>query len=83
MNVISFTVNWHLIFVYSVYNVIFYWSPQDHIAHNCNVITLTRNAEVTFNLEKCLFFSKTIDYLEHFISHRRLKIASHTTITIT
>lgn len=53
-----------------------------HIAHVREGLTLLNNAEVTLNLQKCRFFSETVDNHGHIIPQRCLKIASYTTDAI-
>lgn len=52
------------------------------LVHVCKVLMFLRNARVTIKVEKCQFFTKTIEFLEHVIRPRLLEIAWNTTNTI-
>lgn len=57
--------------------VIFYKTPGKHVHHTWKVLTLLNNDEGNSKLKKCLFFTKIIDHLRHFIRPRRLEIELH------
>lgn len=59
--------------------VIFYKKLKKHVAHVKQVLMLLQKARVKLLLEKCRFFSDTIDYLRSIIRPCSLEGASHTT----
>lgn len=83
MDVISSAVKYNCAPVYVDDVVMFSKSLKKHIAHIRNVLTPSCGAIVSLLLEKCRLFAETVDYPEHFIRSRRLKIASLTMDIIT
>lgn len=57
--------------------VILHW-PRDCIIHLKRVSSLLQNAEVTFKLKKCNFFTRKVYYVDHVTRPRSPDVATHT-----
>lgn len=57
-------------------------TPEEHISHVRQVITLLDNAGATLKLKRCKFFTDTIDNFGRIMCPRQSKFASHTTSVI-
>lgn len=82
MEVTSETVNSQFALGYLHDVVIFFKTPERHIRHIREVLTLLMTPGVTLELKNCQLFTETIDYLGHSIRPRRLEIASHRTYAL-
>lgn len=82
MNVILLSVKWKSALVYLDNTDVFSKTVWEHITYLRQVLTLLRDANVTVKFRKCPFFAKNINYLDHVIRRRRLKIAKTTTKAI-
>lgn len=63
-------------------SIIFSRTPDEHIEHDCTVLSLLQRAGATLNLNECNFFTNKIDYLGNAVHRGRLELASHTTVSI-
>lgn len=52
-------------------------SPKEHIKHVRQVLTVLHNAGFPVKLNKCKFFSNTINYLGHGILPAQLAVSQH------
>lgn len=83
MDIIHATVKWQFALAYLENIVIFSETPEEHIHHTQEILTLLKNAEVTLKLRKCQVFTEIIDCLGNVIRPRRIEIASYTKDAIT
>lgn len=58
--------------------VVLYCILAEHINHIAHVQLLFREEETILNLQKCSFFTETLDYLGQNICARRFETTSHT-----
>lgn len=82
MSVILSTFKLRIALVYLNDIVMFWKNLEKHLKHVRHILTLPRDAGATLKLDKCRFFTDTIDYLGRVILPRRLEIASQTTNVI-
>lgn len=73
---------WQYALIYINEIFVFSRSKNEHIVQVCQVFDLLRDTELALKLKKCSFLSNTIDYLDHDIRLRRLKVALQTTDAI-
>ena len=78
MDVILSSVRWQFALVYLDDVIIFSRSVEEHFAHVRTVLSLLQKAGVTLRIDKCCFFSATVDYLGHVIHPRRLAVSKRT-----
>lgn len=78
MDVILASVKWRFALVYLDAIFIFSKTPEKHIDHVEEVLTLLQGAGVALNLKTCFFFTDFINYLRHVLRRIRLDIANHT-----
>lgn len=72
------SIKWQFALVYLDDIFIFSKVPEKHVNHFKHMLTLPQRAGVTSKLEKCSFFTDTINYLGHVIRPRRLMIDADT-----
>ena len=48
--------------------IIFSKTPQEHLSHICMVFEKLKSANLSMKKNKCIFFSKEIQYLGHILS---------------
>lgn len=70
--------NWQFSLTYLFDIVIFLHTPDEHMDHARQFLTLLYEAAVTMNLKKCELFKSFIDYLGHFIHPGRLEFPTLT-----
>lgn len=75
MNFILSPVKWQYVLANLSDIVVFLQVRSEYIQQVLQVLNQLKNAEVTLNLEKCSFFTNTIDYLGLAIRPRRLEIS--------
>lgn len=62
--------------------LIFFKSVEVHTKHVEEVLQLLRDGSVSLKLQKCFFFRKSVDYLDHVLLRRRLAVAKKSTLEI-
>lgn len=67
MEVLPTKVKWHFDLDHLDNILLFQQTPDEHIQHVCQVLTLLNNADVTLNLKKCEFLTNCINYFGHVI----------------
>ena len=73
---------WKSCLVYLDDIIIFSKSREEHIQHVEEVLRVLRDAGLSLKLEKCQFFTDTVDYLGHVIRPGVLEVAEKNTATI-
>lgn len=82
MDVILSSNKWKIAIFYLDYMDTFGKTPQQHINHVQNVLSLLHNASAAFKLKKCNYLTDIIEYLDTLTHQWRLELASHTTEAI-
>lgn len=82
MDVILSSVKCLLALMYLNDIVVFWKTVKQHLNPLRRVLALLRNSGVTLNLQKRLFFDKTINYLGHVTQRERLEMVETTTRAI-
>lgn len=67
-------VKWQFAWFYLGDIMFFWWTPDEHIEHIHQVLTLLNDARVTRDLKKCEFTTNRIDYLGHAIHPGRSEV---------
>ncbi|CAN8063812.1 unnamed protein product [Agarophyton chilense] len=76
LDIILSKVKWTSALVY-IHDVIIYSrSVEEHFAHVRTVLTLLAEAGVTLKLRKCVFFTRTVEYMGHIIGPVTLEVES-------
>lgn len=83
MDVILSTAKWQFVFVYVDDIAIFRRTVEEQLYHIRIILKLGLRAGVSLKLEECPFFEDLIDYLDHVIQPRRLKISAKAMNAIT
>ena len=78
MDVILASVNWKYALVYLDDIVIFSNTFEEHLQHFRSVLQLLQTAGVSLRLDKCTFFTKSINYLGHVVRPGKLAAAMDT-----
>lgn len=79
MDVLLTKVEWYFNLDYLDGIEIFCRTPDDHVEHVQQILTLLNATGVTVNLRKCDFFTNGIDYLGDVIPPGLLKVLARTT----
>ena len=58
---------WQYCLVYIEDTIIFSKSPDEHLEHLDNVISLLDEAGLSLKLKKCFFMKESIEYLGHIV----------------
>jgi len=74
MDMILAGVKWQICLVYLDDVIVFSGSPEEHLQHLEEVLTLLRNAGVTLKASKCHFFPEEVEYLGHVIRPGRVHV---------
>jgi hypothetical protein len=82
IDIILSGVKWKTCLVYLDDVIVFSGSRSAHLAHVAEVLTLLGNAGLSLKLNKCHFFSETVDYLGHVIRPGRLGVAEKNTTAL-
>lgn len=78
MDIILSSMKRHFALVYVNDNIILSKSPEEHIVHMRQVLTLLNDAEVTLNLKKGELFTARIDHFGHIINLGHLEAGPYT-----
>ena len=70
---------WKTCLIYLDDIIIYSNSIEEHIRHVDEILTALGEASVTLNIEKCKFFTKTVEYLGHIIKPGTLEVDSANT----
>jgi len=74
MDMILAGVKWQICLVYLDDVIVFSGSPEEHLQHLDEVLTLLGKAGVTLKASKCHFFQEKVEYLGHAIRPGRVHV---------
>jgi len=74
MDMILAGVKWQICLVYLDDVIVFSGSPEEHLQHVEEVLTLLGNTGVTLKASKCHFFPEEVEYLGHVIRPGRVHV---------
>jgi len=74
MDMILAGVKWQICLVYLDDVIVFSGSPEEHLQHLDEVLTLLGKAGVTLKASKCHFFQEEVEYLGHVIRPGRVHV---------
>ena len=70
---------WQSCLIYLDDVIVFSRSPDEHLRHFDEILTLLRRAGITLKLTKCSFFQPKVDYLGHVSTPGKLSVATEST----
>lgn len=82
MDISLFEVREQLALIYFDVSLIFFSTPQEHIAHEKVFSTHVEETEVTLKLNKCAFCTNQMKYVSLVMKPGRLEVANHTADTV-
>ncbi|CAN8067637.1 unnamed protein product [Agarophyton chilense] len=78
LDIILSRVKWQYALVYLDDVIIYSHTVSEHFDHVRTILSSLRSAGITLRLDKCQFFSGTVDYLGHVIRPGKLQVSTRT-----